>query len=69
MPALQDRPRSSLAAREIPTAMPRTRFPDGITCAVCHIPCCTVVPVTMPLRGPILRGGTPQGLQGDHRLA
>jgi hypothetical protein len=69
VPGLHDHPRSSLASRVLPAAMPRTCFPDSLTCATCHTPCCTVVPVTRPLRGSMLRGGTRQGRQGDHRLA
>ena len=64
VPGMHERPRRGRAARRLPPVMSRTRFPDSITCVACHTPCCTVVSVTMPLRGPMLPGGTPAGTAG-----
>ncbi len=61
VPGLYDHSHTGLLAHGFPPVMSGTRFPDGIACVACHAKPCRGMPVTMPLRGPMLPGGIPVG--------
>jgi hypothetical protein len=62
--AARSYPQRSFSACALPPVMSRTRFPDGIAGVACHEKSCRGMPVTMPLRGPMLPCGTPTGTVG-----